>query len=322
MSELRASFQGRTSNIWIGKDLKTKEGRRELINMLLTVYDELRTSELMNLLEQARVHNRTRTTLSGDLKWLINEDKAEKVHKGLYRSKHPPLFPQNIHERDELCEFVRSCNCCVRQEMPRHPIGTTYILSKEPRPKGWQHRFLDIGEKVLARCVQNVFFSSYLATAGQKHLPIAPSQLDGRADIPKDWLEKIWREKAFRGKLLVAFEINFQELHKWLKTKEGRDWLGTTLKEMPKEFQDISKGILKALEFIDENSPVDVIKVVHELENLGLSDVWILPYVESEEVEGRVQYRINREGRNIMRGLTRIESGGNPAKIYRFMQDL
>jgi hypothetical protein len=106
-----------------------------------------------------------------------------------------------------------------------------------------------------------------------------------------------------------------------LKTTEGKDWLGATLKETPKEFHHISKGIVKALEFIDKNSPVDANKVIHELENLGLSDVWILPYIESEEVEGRVQYRINTEGHNIMRGLIRIESGGDPAKIYRLMQD-
>jgi hypothetical protein len=321
MSELRTSFDGRALNLWIGKDLKTREGRRELIDMLLRVYGELRTFELTNLLEQATVHKRTRTTLSGDLKWLISQDKAEKVHKGLYRSKHPPLFPQNIHERDELCKFAESCNYCVRQEMPRHPIGTTYILSKELRPKGWQHRFSDIGERVLARCVQNVLFSSYLRTAGQKHLPIAPCQLDGRAEIPDDWLERIWREKAFTGKILVAFAIDFQELHKWLKTTEGKNWLGTALKETPKEFRHISEGIVKALEFIDKNSPVDANKVIHELENLGLSDVWILPYIESEEVEGRMQYRINAEGHNIMRGLTRIESGGDPAKTYRLMQD-
>ncbi|MCJ7630940.1 hypothetical protein MUP77_00870 [Candidatus Bathyarchaeota archaeon] len=337
MPEFRTSFEGyfseegkfhvsKMKDLYIGKDVNTKKGRMELIRALFRVFGELRTCEVENLLEKARVRHKSRVTLSGDLKSLTEEGSIEKVHKGFYRNKHPALFVP--HEKDELFEFVKSCSYIVKEKTPKYPIGITYILSDKPRPKGLHYKFSDIGGKVLARCVQNILFSSYLRVAGQTHIPIVPCQLEGKAEIPEDWLEGIWREKAFKGKFLAAFLIDFQELRKWLKTEEGRNWLRDALQGTPKEFQRLASGIVKALEIIDKSgTSLEANEVAAKLEQLGVSGgevgqimTWILPYIDSEEIEGRVKYRISKEALNVVRGLLEIERGRDPAHMYELMK--
>lgn len=232
------------------------------------------------------------------------------------------------HEIEAFSEYARSCKHFVREEAPKHPIGTTYLLSNELPPKGFHHKFSDIGERVLSRCVQNVLFSSYLRVAGQKHVPIAPSLLEGGTEIPEGMFEEVWEKKAFKKQLLVAFLIDFQKLHDWLKTKQGGRWLRDTLKEMPDEYKQIARGITKALTLIEENELIDVDPLINRLEKLGIADnivsqiiTWILPYVESEEIGGRIQYRISPKTYNVVRGLQKIENGENPIDVYEHMKN-
>ena len=199
--------------------------------------------------------------------------------------------------------------------------------SDTPRPKGLQLKFVDIGHEVLLRCVQNILFSSYLQIAGQGHIPIAPRQLSGDTEIPKQQLEMIWEDKAYKGKLLVAFIIDFQELHKYLETSDGRVWLETSLKKTPKDLRQTSKAIVKTLELIYKEGTINMSKLNSELKRTGIdTDVankimpYISPYIETDEID-HTYYRINKQSLNIVRGLVEIESGEDPHKVFELMKD-
>lgn len=331
--EIRVSFRGCLSEeglrihdprVQTTLDIKTKKGREKLICLLLDLYGDLKTGVLIALLKNAGVHHRTRPTISKDLKSLIAQKKVECVKKGLYRSVRPLL---QSHEKQELRHFVESCDNYLKLEEPKHPIGTTYVFSDTPRPKGLQLKFVDIGHEVLFRCVQNVLFSSYLQIAGQGHIPIAPRQLSGDTEIPKQQLERIWEDKAYKGKLLVAFIIDFQELHKYLETSDGRVWLETSLKKTPKDLRQTSKAIVKTLELIYNEGPINASKLNSELKRIGIdTDVankimpYILPYIETDEID-HTYYRINKQSLNIVRGLVEIESREDPHKVFELMKD-
>ena len=337
MPKFQASFEGYLSEdgkfhaskmkeLQIGKDVNTKKGRMELTRALFSGFGELHTCDLENLLEKARMHHKSRVTLSGDIKSLIEEGSIEKVRKGLYRNKYPSLFLP--HEKDELLEFVESCNNIVKEKTPKYPIGTTYLLSDKSRPKGLHQKFSDIGEKVLARCVQNVLFSSYLQIGGQKHIPIAPIQLSGNADIPIPQLDTIWRNKAYKGKLLVAFLFDFEELQQCLSTPEGITLLRASLKDTPEELRLTSKAIVNALELIYKEGPIEATIFSSELQKLsgGAATAnavmgYVLPYIDRAEVDGRIYYQINKESLNVVLGLVRIENGENPTRIFELMKD-
>jgi len=300
-------------------DPSSKEGRLEFIRLLMEMHGTLRTKDLIKFYKQAGIP-RSRRTLSNDLRLLVKEGRIKEKGKGIYYVEYRSF---DSYEIDQFSDFFKTCQYYKRQDLP-HPFETVHIFADQI-PQGLSYNFKDIGEKVLARSIQNIMFSSYLMLAGDRHIPLAPSQLKGEVLIPDAQTESIWEEKGLKGKLLVTFCIDLEGLHNLLKLEEGKPLLSQALKETLPKYRTITEGVEKALNMILDDGCPATETIAKELRAgptekcANEIEFYLLPFVERVEIDDKSHYRLRPEYCNMLQGWRQLSKGEDPERVYRNM---
>jgi hypothetical protein len=160
---------------------------------------------------------------------------------------------------------------------------------------------------------------------GDRHVPLAPSQLNGEVAIPDAQIEGIWEEKGFKGKLLVTFCIDFDRLHNLLKLEEGKPLLSQALKEIPQNYRTIAEGVEKALNIIIEDGCPSTEAIAKELragsteKYANQIEFYLLPFVERIEIDDKSHYRLQPEYCNMLQGWRQLSKGEDPERVYSNM---